>query len=70
MSSLARIGAIADKEVKQLSRDRITFGMVIMLPLIQLLLFGYAIDPMVRNIPVGIVDLSGSAAVSARVSGA
>tara|TARA_B100001540_G_scaffold309036_1_gene324594 strand:- start:2430 stop:3536 length:1107 start_codon:yes stop_codon:yes gene_type:complete len=62
VSSLARIGAIADKEVRQLSRDRITFGMVIMLPLIQLLLFGYAINPMVRDVPVGVVDMSGSAA--------
>ena len=63
MSMLARIGAIADKEFRQLSRDRITFGMVVMLPLLYLLLFGYAINPMVRDIPVGIVDLSGSAAV-------
>ena len=36
MSSLGRISAIIDKEVRQLSRDRITFGMVIMIPLIQL----------------------------------
>ena len=63
MSSLGRIGAVADKEFRQLSRDRITFGMVIVLPLIYLLLFGYAINPMVRDLPVGIVDLSGSAAV-------
>ncbi|GAB5450782.1 MAG: ABC transporter permease [Halioglobus sp.] len=63
MSALQRIGAIADKEFRQLSRDRITFGMVVMIPLIYLLLFGYAINPMVRGVPVGIVDLSGSAAV-------
>lgn len=62
MSSLGRISAIIDKEVRQLSRDRITFGMVIMVPLLYLLLFGYAINPMVRGLPVGIVDLSGSAA--------
>ncbi|NND67683.1 MAG: ABC transporter permease, partial [Halioglobus sp.] len=62
MSSLSRIGAIIDKEVRQLSRDRITFGMVVMVPLIYLLVFGYAINPVVRNIPIGIVDLSGSAA--------
>jgi len=62
VSSLNRIGAIVDKEVRQLSRDRITFGMVIMVPLLYLLVFGYAINPMVRGIPVGVVDLSGSAA--------
>jgi ABC-2 type transport system permease protein len=65
MSAIARIGAVADKEFRQLSRDRITFGMVVMLPLIYLLLFGYAINPMVRDLPIGIVDLSGSAAVRA-----
>ena len=60
MSSLARIGAITGKELRQLSRDRVTFGMVVMLPLIQLLLFGYAINTEVRNIPIAVVDLSGS----------
>lgn len=62
MSALDRIGAIASKELKQLSRDRVTFGMVVMIPLIQLLLFGFAINTMVRDIPISIVDLSGSAA--------
>ncbi len=62
MSSSRRITAVAGKELKQLSRDRVTFGMVVMIPLIQLLLFGYAINTMVRNIPVAVVDLSGSAA--------
>ena len=65
MSSLHRMGAIIAKEFKQLSRDRVTFGMVIMIPLIQLTLFGYAINTMVRNIPVAIVDNSGSAAARA-----
>jgi ABC-2 type transport system permease protein len=63
MSTLVRIGAVADKEIRQLSRDRITFGMVVIMPLVFLLLFAYAINPMVRGIPVAIVDLSGSAAV-------
>ena len=34
MSSSLRIGAIAGKEFRQLSRDRVTFGMVVMIPLI------------------------------------
>lgn len=62
MSVLSRLEAIAGKEFKQLARDRVTFGMIIMIPLMQLLLFGYAINTEVRNIPIGIVDLSGSAA--------
>ena len=62
MCALSRVEAIASKEFKQLSRDRVTFGMIIMIPLMQLLLFGYAINTEVRNIPIAIVDLSGSAA--------
>ncbi len=65
MNSGQRIVAVAGKELRQLSRDSVTFGMVVMIPLIQLLLFGYAINTMVRDIPVAIVDLSGS--VAARV---
>ncbi len=60
--SLARMKAIIVKEFRQLSRDRITFGMVVMIPLIQLLLFGFAINTDIRNIPVGVVDQSGSTA--------
>lgn len=65
MKSLRRIAAITIKEFLQLSRDRMTFGMIIMIPLVQLLLFGYAINSVVRNIPIAVVDLSGS--VAARV---
>jgi ABC-2 type transport system permease protein len=61
MKSLNRIFAILTKELTQLSRDKLTFGMVIMIPLIQLLLFGYAINTNVRHIPVGVVDHSHSA---------
>jgi ABC-2 type transport system permease protein len=62
VSSLRRISAVTDKEFKQLSRDRVTFGMIVMIPLMQLLLFGYAISTIVRNIPIAVVDNSGSAA--------
>lgn len=60
MNSLFRVKAILIKEFRQLSRDRITFGMVVMIPLIQLLLFGFAINTDVRNIPIGVVDQSHS----------
>ncbi len=60
MKSLLRIKAIFNKELIQLKRDRVTFGMVIMIPLIQLLLFGYAINTNIRDIPVGVVDNSQS----------
>ncbi|MBD8893184.1 ABC transporter permease [Labrenzia suaedae] len=58
MRSLRRIFAIFSKELAQLRRDRMTFGMVIMIPLIQLVLFGYAINTNVRDIPVAVVDQS------------
>ncbi len=57
---LRRIFAITGKEFKELRRDRLTFGMVVMVPLIQLLLFGYAINTDVRGIQAGVVDLSRS----------
>ena len=62
MASFRRIYAIIYKELMQLKRDRLTFGMIVMIPLIQLMLFGYAINTDVRNIPIGVVDQSQSAA--------
>lgn len=62
MASLRRIKAITTKEMRQLKRDRITFAMIVMIPLIQLLLFGYAINTDVRNVPVVVVDQSESVA--------
>ncbi|MCP5161928.1 MAG: ABC transporter permease [Hahellaceae bacterium] len=50
--------AIVFKELKQLSRDRMTFGMIVMIPLVQLMLFGFAINTDVRHLPAGVVDLS------------
>ena len=60
MKFLLRISAITFKEFRQLSRDRLTFGMVVMIPLIQLLLFGYAINNNIRNINAGLLDQSDS----------
>lgn len=58
LRAFRRIAAIAGKEVRQLSRDRLTFGMIIGIPVIQLLLFGYAINQDVRNIHTGVADLA------------
>ncbi|HKA14633.1 MAG TPA: ABC transporter permease [Myxococcota bacterium] len=52
--------AIARKEVRQLRRDRLTFGMIVGLPVLQLLLFGYAINQDVRHLRAGVADLSGT----------
>jgi len=56
LQSFRRIIAILSKEFTQLRRDRTTLGMVIMIPLIQLVLFGYAINTDIRGIPVALVD--------------
>ena len=51
-----RISAIVDKELRQLFRERLTLGMIVGLPLIQIVLFGYAINTDVRHLPAGLVD--------------
>ncbi|MGL5360220.1 MAG: ABC transporter permease [Shewanella sp.] len=56
-----RMWAIVVKELRQLSRDRMTFGMIVMIPLVQLMLFGYAINTDARHLPAGLVNLSDSA---------
>jgi ABC-2 type transport system permease protein len=53
-----RLIAIVFKEMRQLSRDRMTFGMIVMIPLLQLMLFGYAINTDIRHVPAGLIDMS------------
>lgn len=68
MKSWRRTKAIAVKEVRQLSRDRLTFGMIIGIPVIQLLLFGFAINQDVRHLSAGVADLAGTSTSRALVS--
>lgn len=58
MNSLRRIFAILQKEIRQLSRDRLTFGMIIGIPLIQITLFGFAINTDVRHLRAAVADES------------
>jgi ABC-2 type transport system permease protein len=51
-----RLLAIARKELQQLRRDRLTLSMMGLLPLTQMLLFGYAINSDVRHIPTVVYD--------------
>jgi ABC-2 type transport system permease protein len=44
------------KELRQLRRDRLTFGMILGIPTLQLLLFGYAINLDIRHIDAAVVD--------------
>jgi ABC-2 type transport system permease protein len=54
--NLTRLFAIVLKELRQLRRDRLTFGMILGIPTIQLLLFGFAINLDIRHIDTAIVD--------------
>ena len=56
MKSLIRIFAVMRKEFIQLSRDRLTFGMIVGIPMIQLLMFGFAINTDVRNLSAAYSD--------------
>lgn len=64
IGSLRRTWAMVVKEFIQLRRDRMTFGLMIAVPLIQLILFGYAIDTDPRNLPTAV--LARDASVQAR----
>jgi ABC-2 type transport system permease protein len=52
--SLHRLWAIVLKEFIQMKRDRVTFGMMIGIPLMQLMLFGFAINSDPRHLPTAV----------------
>jgi ABC-2 type transport system permease protein len=54
--SMSRWVGIMQKEFIQLRRDRLTFGMVVGIPILQLVLFGYAINADPKQLPTAIVD--------------
>jgi len=51
-----RFVAIIVKEFVQMRRDRVTFGMMVGIPLLQLVLFGYAINSDPKHLPTAILD--------------
>src|SRR5215207_333616 len=53
--TLHRLWAIVLKEFIQMRRDRVTFGMMIGIPLLQLVLFGYAINSDPRHLPAAVL---------------
>jgi ABC-2 type transport system permease protein len=56
MQALARTFAIALKEVQQMLRDKLTFAMAAGVPIMQLVLFGYAINTDPKGLPTAIVS--------------
>jgi len=56
MKWLGRMAAIASKETRQLLRDRVTFGLIVGIPAMQIVLFGYAINFDVRDLDAVVLD--------------
>jgi ABC-2 type transport system permease protein len=58
--SIARFWAIIVKEFIQMRRDRLTFGMMIGIPLVQIIIFGYAINFDPKDLPVKVLSADNS----------
>jgi ABC-2 type transport system permease protein len=53
--SISRFWAIVVKEFIQMRRDRLTFGMMVGIPIIQLTLFGFAINSDPKHLPAAVI---------------
>jgi len=60
MNCMTRLFAIIQKEVRQLMRDRLTFAMIVGIPMMQIVLFGYAINTDVRHLRGAVADEAGT----------
>lgn len=60
MKSATRLMAVMRKELRQLKRDRVTFAMIVGIPIMQMLMFGYAINTDVRNLAAAVADQADS----------
>jgi len=58
--SFSRWWGIIAKEFIQLRRDRLTFGMIIGIPVMQLILFGFAINADPKNLPAAVLSADNS----------
>ncbi|HVK56409.1 MAG TPA: ABC transporter permease [Burkholderiales bacterium] len=67
--SLSRWWGIIVKEFIQLRRDRLTFGMIIGIPIIQLLLFGFAINNDPKSLPTAVIAADNSEFSRSLISG-
>jgi ABC-2 type transport system permease protein len=57
-----RVGLMVRKEFLELARDRLLLPLVFVMPVIQLIMFGYVVSSDVRDIPTAVVDYDGTAA--------
>jgi len=60
MFALHRFLAVLMKEFVQMRRDRLTFGMIIGIPVLQLILFGYAINSDPKRLPTAVLAADSS----------
>jgi ABC-2 type transport system permease protein len=65
----ARLMAILVKEFRQMRRDRLTFAMMVAVPIMQLVLFGYAINTDPRHLPLALVSADNSRFARSFVAG-
>ena len=68
MLSLTRTWAVLAKEFIQLTRERLTYAMILAMPIVQLLLFGYAINDDPRRLPTAVLAQDNSAFVRSILS--
>lgn len=66
--SFARLGALLSKEFIQMRRDRVTFAMMLGVPLMLLILFGFAINSDPKGLPAALVSTSNDHYTRAMVS--
>lgn len=66
---LTRLFAIIVKELRQLRRDRVSFALIVGIPTIQILLFGFAINLDVRGLRAGVLDQAATVQSRELISG-
>lgn len=67
--SAVRIFAVFAKELVQMRRDRLTFAMMLVIPIVQLILFGYAINTDPKHLPAAVVTEDHTPLVRSILSG-
>src|ERR1700681_214136 len=67
--SFSRWLGIVGKEFIQLKRDRLTFGMIVGIPIVQLVLFGFAINADPKRLPTAVLDQDHSIYARALIAG-
>jgi ABC-2 type transport system permease protein len=68
-SAMQRIRAIFIKELVQMRRDRMTFAMMFLVPIMQLVLFGYAVNTNPKHLPTAILTEEHSPMVRSLIQG-